>query len=68
MVFILQEVSKRVYGIPPFPYYNTGDGIYEVLKKCETGITEFLKHIKNKYKSQQLSIFDLSYCKDVMVS
>lgn len=68
MIFILQEIPKRVHSIPPFPYYSTGDGIYEVLKKCKSGITEFFNYTKNKPKSQQLSIFELSYCKNFLVS
>lgn len=68
MIFILQELSKRIYGIPAFPYYGTADGMYEVLKKCKTGIREFLDYSKKKPKSQQLSIFDLSHCKDLLVS
>ncbi|MDK2920114.1 MAG: hypothetical protein PWQ37_2847 [Candidatus Petromonas sp.] len=68
MIFILQEISKRVHGIPPFPYYSTADGIYEVLKKHKTGIAEFLNYTKKKPKSQQLSLFELRYCKSLLVS
>lgn len=68
MIFILQKISQRVYGIPPFPYYSTADGMYEVLKKCRTGILELLDYRKKKPKSQQMSIFELSHCKGLLVS
>jgi hypothetical protein len=68
MIFILQEISKRIHTIPPFPYYSTGDGIYQLLKKTNSGINMFFDFRKKKAKSQQLSLFDLSCCKDFMVS
>ena len=67
LIFILQGISKRIYGIPPFPYYSTADGMYEVLKKCRTGILEFLDYRKRKPKSQQISLFESSYCKDLLI-
>jgi len=42
--------------------------IYEVLKKCRTGIAEFPDYKKKKPKLQQQNLFELSYCKDLLVS
>lgn len=51
-VFIL---SKRFFGIPCFYHYAMADGIFELLKKSNTGIINFTT--RTKQKTWMLSLF-----------
>jgi len=53
-IFIL---SKRFFGVPTFFNYAMADGIFELLKKSRSGVTEFKSRIGPNHNQFQLSLF-----------
>jgi hypothetical protein len=53
-IFIL---SKRFFGVPTFYNYAMADGIFELLKRSRTGISEFKGRDRPVFDGFQLSLF-----------